>query len=788
MNLEQIVEQTLRQGVYPAELQHRYLSARPAEWRDLPGDLHPNLRAALSCRGVHRLYRHQAEAYTAAMAGQHLVVVTPTASGKTLCYNLPILQRMLCAPDATRSLYLYPTKALAQDQQAELGLLVAAAGSDLQCSTYDGDTPTDRRAAIRQSGHLVLTNPDMLHAAILPHHARWVRLFEHLRFVVIDEVHTYRGVFGSHLANVLRRLRRIAAFYGSDPVFLCTSATIANPRELAENLTGHPMLQIDRNGAPAGPRHFFFYNPPLVHPALGVRKSPVAESVFWAERLLSNDVPTIVFGRGRLQVELLLTHLRGALGSRGDRVHGYRGGYLPSERRAIERGLRAGTVTGVVSTNALELGVDIGSLQAAVLCGYPGSIASTWQQAGRAGRRLDPSLVVFVAGNDPLEQFLVRYPEFIIDQSPESGLINPENLYVLMNQLKCAAFELPFGDRESFGPGPTGSMLAFLAEEGILRKAGTEYHWMADHFPANDLSLRGTEENVVIIDRTGPPRVIGEIDAFGAMLMVHEEAIYLHEGTSYQVEVLDLAEKKAFVRHVDADYYTDADLATDLRVLDVLDGEGPASGQAPPGAAAGADPVLAGLVRSPEAAPEVASAAEATPLFPGRAWGEVLVTARATVFKKIRLETHENVGWGKIHLPERNLHTTAYWLSFPANLEAELGRQGLAAALVGVAHAIGGLAPLFVLCDPRDLRTVAQVKSPWNGLPTVFLWETAPGGVGLAEKLYEAHGELVRAAATDIADCACAQGCPACVGPPGPGDLARKVAALRALASLIPGA
>ncbi len=762
MNLDQMVEQTLRQGVHPAELIHRHLPPRPAIWREFPSDLHPALASALESRGISRLYSHQEAAFSAARSGQHFVVVTPTASGKTLCYNLPVLQRLLVDPEA-RALYLYPTKALAQDQQAELRGLLQASGSPALCSTYDGDTPADRRSAIRQAGHLVLTNPDMLHAAILPHHARWVRLFENLRFIVIDEVHSYRGVFGSHLANVLRRLDRIAAFYGSSPLYACTSATILNPRQLAEELAGHSMALIDQNGAPSGSRHFFFYNPPIIDAAAGLRRSQLGESVSWARRLVTNDVPTIIFAKGRLQVELILTYLQRSLGSKANNVRGYRGGYLPNERRDIEAALRAGRITAVVSTNALELGVDIGSLDAAVLVGYPGSIASTWQQAGRAGRRLGSSLTIFVAGNDPLEQFLVRHPSYLLDQSPEAALINPENIYVLMNQLKCAAFELPFRDEDTFGPGPTQQMLAFLAEEGILRRAGGRYHWMVDHFPANDVSLRGTEENVVIVDRTGPPRVIGEVDLWSAMLTVYEEAIYLHEGTAYQVEHLDYSEKKAFVREVDADYYTDADLAVDLRVLDVLNGSGAAQGPPPDIAAAGREPVLAGL-RVGGSTPSVETPSPPDAALPGRAWGEVLITARATVFKKIRFETHENVGWGKIHLPERSLQTTAYWFCFPAELEQTMGREALGTALVGVAHALGSLAPLFVLCDPRDLHALAQVRAPFTAAPTIFLWETTPAGVGLAEKLYTTHDELLVTARDRIAHCSCAAGCPACVG------------------------
>lgn len=781
MNLDQFVDRVLRDGVAPAEMSHHLLPARPARTRPLP-DLHPRLAEVLSRRGIRELYTHQVQAFEQARAGADWVVVTPTASGKTLCYNLPVLDALL-REGSGRALYLFPTKALAQDQRAELTDLLEALGHPGTCYTYDGDTPPDTRAAVREAGHIVITNPDMLHTGILPHHARWVRLFENLKFVVVDELHTYRGVFGSHLANVLRRLQRLAAFYGSHPIFLCASATIKNPRELAEGLLGRPVALIDDNGAPSGVRHFLFYNPPVINVALGVRRSGMGEAAAWARRLLHNEISTIVFARSRLQTELILTALHRGLDPRlASRVRGYRGGYLPRERRAVERGLRDGSVAGVVSTNALELGIDIGALQAAVLCGYPGSVASTWQQAGRAGRRREASLVVFVAGNSPLDQFLVTHPEYLLEQAPEAAFIHPENLFVLMDHLKCAAFELPFRPGDAFGTGPTADMLAFLAEERVLRPAGGAYHWMADHFPANDVSLRGGDGNVVIIDRSfgGAPRVIGEVDQWAAMLTVYEEAIYLHEGVQYQVETYDEAEKKAYVREVSVDYYTDADLAVHLKVLDVLRADGEASPSGPGQEALGREPALA-AIQGPSPSPPAAdddsaadTAAFASPAGPSRwrpeaagarAWGEVLVTAKATVFKKIKLETNENLGWGKIHLPEREMHTTAYWSTFPSGLEAALGREALGGGLAGVARALGALAPLHLLCDPADVHALPQVRAPFTGLPTIFLWEAHAGGVGLAEKAFAAHTDLLRAAAERITGCTCAAGCPSCVGP-----------------------
>ncbi|MBX5476865.1 MAG: DEAD/DEAH box helicase [Clostridia bacterium] len=707
--------------------------ARPSPW---PEDMDPSLQAILRERGISALYSHQGEAWRWARMGRNVVVVTPTASGKTLCYNLPILQSLIEDPE-TRALYLFPTKALAQDQRADMQSWLDALGLPAKVHVYDGDTPPEERAAIRQAGQLVVTNPDMLHSGILPHHARWARLFRHLRFVVIDELHTYTGVFGSHVANVIRRLKRICAFYGASPIFICASATIANPHELAEALVEAPFEAVTESGAPQPERHVIFCNPPIVNERLGIRRNLLHEARDWAVRFLKNGVSTIVFARSRMNVELLLRYVRDALGQtapgRAPDVHGYRGGYLPDQRRRIEADLREGRASGVIATNALELGVDIGSLEAAVLAGYPGSVSSTWQQWGRAGRRQGPSCAVLIASSGPLDQFIVTHPEFFLSQPPEAARVNPDNLHILVSHVKCAAFELPFRPGEPFGATPVDEILEFLAEEGVLRRTGGRYYWMAESFPASEVSLRSADqENVVIIDQTRGRRVIGEVDRASAPLVVHEQAIYLHEGKQYQVEYLDYKERKAYVREVDVDYYTDADLAVDLRVLRVMAGDEPT---APQGAAAAA---------------------------PGRAWGEVAITQRATLFKKVRLHTHENVGWGKIALPEDTHHTTAYWVTFPH--QAGWTPERLEGALSGAAYALRHLAPLYLLCSVSDLGAVPQVRSPFTGVPTVFLYDRVPGGVGLAEKLYASHRELLADAARRVAECPCADGCPSCIG------------------------
>ncbi|MCA9772532.1 MAG: DEAD/DEAH box helicase, partial [Myxococcales bacterium] len=511
------------------------LPAREAVTAPLPADLDPRLARALAERGITRLYSHQAEALGAVRRGESVTVVTPTASGKTLCFNLPVMERILREP-GTRALYLFPTKALAQDQMHELHELITATGEDVKTFTYDGDTPDDARRAIRQMAHVVITNPDMLHSGILPHHTKWVRLFENLRYVVVDELHTYRGVFGSHVANVLRRLRRVARFYGADPQFICCSATIANPRELAEGLTGTAMTLIDQSGAPQGAKTVIFYNPPVRNRELGIRESYRKATERFGERFLENGISTIVFAMSRLNVEILTKYLQEKVRRLGKRVEGYRGGYLPNVRREIERGLREGKIDGVVSTNALELGVDIGSLDACVIAGYPGTIASTWQQAGRAGRRRGRSVVVLVARSMPLDQYVVEHPEYFFEATPEQGLINPDNLLILVSHLKCAAFELPFEEGEPFGDVPAEAVadaLGFLEDHRVVHAAPNGlgkkvWHWSTDAYPANHVSLRSVGwDNFVVIDLE-TDHTIAEMDWRSTHTMLHEQAIYQH--------------------------------------------------------------------------------------------------------------------------------------------------------------------------------------------------------------------------------------------------------------------
>src|SRR6266446_1862070 len=663
----------------------RHFPAREAQWADFPPWVNAGLASAYAAKGIRRLYTHQAAAAEAVHAGKNVVIVTPTASGKTLCYNLPVLNAVLENSDS-RALYLFPTKALAQDQLAELYDLNQRLENCFGVFTYDGDTPSDARKAIREKGHIVLTNPDMLHTGILPHHTKWTRLFENLQYIVIDELHSYRGVFGSHLCNVLRRLQRIARFYGSDPQFICCSATIANPGELAERLIEEDVEVLNANGAPAGEKTFVFYNPPVMNRALGIRRSYINESSRVAQEFLKHDLQTMVFANSRLHTEILLTYLQQAnphFPGTPETIRGYRGGYLPHERREIERGLREGRIRGVVSTSALELGIDVGSLDATVMAGYPGTIAATWQRAGRAGRRSMSSCAVMVASSAPLDQFIVRHPDYFFGNTPEHAYIQPDNLEILVNHLKCAAFELPIAPEDKFGEADTQDLCARLADAGYLHRTGEHYHWTQQAYPADTVSLRSvTSDNFIIIDVTGQPEVIGEVDFPSALTTVHEKAIYLHGGEQYHVEHLDFKERKAYVKKVDVDYYTDAVRYTQVRTLEIADS-----------------------ARAREERPEIPAA---------RSHGDVLVRSQVVGFKKIKFFTNENIGAGKLELPENEMHTTSYWLTLERALVESLPfaiseRQS---GMFGLLHAMESVAMLLLMCDGRDLGTAIGERPP----------------------------------------------------------------------------
>ncbi|MFQ6037197.1 MAG: DEAD/DEAH box helicase [Candidatus Aminicenantales bacterium] len=732
----------------------KHIPAREGRTREYPQDIHPALVEALKEKGFQRLYTHQYESYELLKNGKNIVVVTPTASGKTLCYNLPVLDAMLKIP-SSRAIYLFPTKALSQDQQAELNETIRLLPEEIRIFTYDGDTPQDARKAIRARGHIILTNPDMLHTGILPHHTKWLKLFENLKYVVIDELHNYRGIFGSHLANVLRRLKRIARFYGSKPQFILSTATIANPLEMAEKMIEEPVTLIDKNGAPQGEKYFIFYNPPVVNRYLGIRRSYVNESRRVARIFLENDLQTIVFAQSRLITEVLLTYLKEdiekAIHQEG-LIRGYRGGYLPLKRREIEKSLREGKIRGVVSTNALELGIDIGSLDVAVLAGYPGTIASTWQRAGRAGRKSGKSAAVLVATSSPLDQFIVNYPDYFFSKSPEHALINPDNLSILISHIECAAFELPFVDGEKFGTVDIGEILEFLEEEKLVHHSKDKWFWTSDAYPADGVSLRSiTSDNFVVVDTTEKPRAIAEVDFSSALTSLHPKAIYMCEGDQYFVENLDFDQRRAYVRKTDVDYYTDAIDYTKIKILDVF---------------------------QKKTLPKCRLS-----------HGEVHVATQVVGFKKIKFHTMENVGSGDLSLPQNEMHTTAYWLTIPSPLfhalpfEPEERINGL----FGLAYCMHHVAPLFMMCDihdvgvsigdnatgkslpPREIPSVAAEEgyegSEVDFEPNIFIYDNFPGGIGLSPSLFDLEAELLDRCRKTIQACPCNEGCPSCVGP-----------------------
>ena len=732
---------------------------RAGNYAPLPRDLPAALAEALKTRGIDQLYSHQSEAWHAVREGKDVVIVTPTASGKSLCYTLPVIAGAMSRQ--AKALYLFPTKALAQDQVAELLELNRAGKLGLKAFTFDGDTPGDARQAIRLHGDIVVSNPDMLHQAILPHHTKWAQFFENLQYVVIDEIHTYRGVFGSHVANALRRLRRICQFYGANPQFILCSATIGNPQAHAEMLIGREVTAITESGAPTGDKHVLLWNPPVVNPDLGLRASARSQSNRIARLAIRAGLKTLVFAQSRTMVEVLTKYLKDVFDHdprKPARIRAYRGGYLPTERRDAEKAMREGSIDGIVSTSALELGVDIGSLDVVVLNGYPGSVAATWQRLGRAGRRQKPSLGVLVASSQPLDQYLIRHPEFFSDASPEHARIHPDQPLILLDHIRCAAFELAFMRGELFGSVDAEPYLEVLGESDVLHQENGRWEWIADSYPANAVSLRSVADgNFVVVDRSeGRQTIIAEVDYSAAALTLYEGAIHMIQATPYQVEKLDWEGRKAYVTRTHVDYYTDAIDYTKLKVLEQFD-------DAP-----------AGDGRSRH--------------------GEVHVVRRVSGYKKIRYYTHENIGYGPVNLPDQELHTTAAWWQLPQQaLEREFkSRQDALDGFLGAAYALHVVATVAVMAEARDLqKAVGSGDGAWFAVadshgrgqiriddgslsapesasvftPTVFLYDNFPGGVGLSEPLWRRQAELLARARELVAACDCSAGCPACVGP-----------------------
>jgi DEAD/DEAH box helicase domain-containing protein len=824
---------------------------RTAKIRPYPVDFPVELAEALRARGIASLYSHQAAAWTLARRGENVALATGTASGKTLGYNLPVLANLIENAEA-RALYLFPTKALTQDQQAALGNMLSGIRQNthqlpaIAPTIYDGDTPQSHRATIRRNSRIIFTNPDMLHTGILPHHTNWADFFRSLNFVVIDEMHTYRGVFGSHVANVIRRLKRVAAFYGAHPQFLLTSATIGNPAELAERLIEMPVALVDEDGSGRGERHFLVYNPPVVDEALGLRKSSVQESVRLAQDLLNNQVQSVVFARSRRSVEILLKYLQESPssqsplligeGRRVDEIRGYRSGYLPSQRREIEKGLRDGSVKLVVATNALELGIDIGGLGAALLVGYPGTIASVYQQSGRAGRGDEPAVSMLIATASPLDQFLAHHPEYFFSRSPEKALVNPDHLLILLNHLRCAMFELPFQKGETYGGQPVDEFLDFLVTSQESHLSDDQYFWMADDYPAAGVSLRSASpENIILhTDDGGQPRTIGEIDLESAPWMVHPHAVYLHEGQQYFVQELDFKTNAATLIPVALDYFTEPLRETSVTLLNQLD-----------------------IVTNPAA---------------DKAYGELQVTTQVKGFRKRTWMTGDNLGEEPLDLPPSELQTTGYWIAISDMTVQALAKEGLwtnapndygpgwpkirdrvrardgyrcqvcglvesggrqhdvhhkipfrqfrdetgrilreranqldnlvtlcpechkkaeqnvrmRSGLAGLATVLGQLAPLFLMCDAGDLGVHYDPQAAFaDGLPAVVLFDQVPAGIGFSQKLFEIHDELVGRAIELVMECPCEDGCPSCVGPAGENGVGGKKETLEILRKLV---
>src|SRR5215212_9075898 len=837
----------------------RTLPPRPAQTHPFPEDLPASVKQTLIAAGIHSLYSHQFEAWTHSRTGKNIILSTGTASGKTLSYNLPVFASLYQEPNA-RALYLFPTKALAQDQFSNLqsfnSSLTPDAWTPLHAPSgraavtpaiYDGDTPASARSAIRKNARIVLSNPDMLHTGILPHHTNWSDFFTHLRFVIIDEAHTYRGVFGSHVANVIRRLKRVANFYGANPQFILASATIGNPKELAERLIEEPVHLIDNDGSGRGPRHFIIYNPPITDEALGLRKSSLLEGVRLAQDLINSNVQSVVFARSRRSVEIILRYVQGdltpdsspesplidykSLPSPQSMIRGYRSGYLPTQRREIEKGLREGTIKTVVATNALELGIDIGGLGAAILVGYPGTVASARQQAGRAGRGLESAAAIMVASASPLDQFLAHHPEYFFERSPEQALVNPDHLLILLEHLRCAIFELPFQKGDGFGALSAETVdeyLQFLLSNDEAHLSNEKYYWMADQYPAGNISLRSASPQGVVLQTTleDRPLTIGTVDGESALWMVHPGAIYLHEAQSFFVMDLNLEEHVAYLKRVESDYYTEPLQGTEVTVLSESANEG---------------------VRGAE-----------------KKWGELQVTTQVTGFRKRRWYTHENLGEEPLDLPPTDLMTTGYWVSLSEETLAHLREAGLwtndpnnygpdwmrirdrvrardkytcqvcgavetnrqhdvhhkipfrtftsyveanrldnlttlcpschhkveqnvrmKSGLSGLAYVLGNLAPLFLMCDAGDLGThVEPVENQTFGQPTVVLYDAIPAGIGFSQKLFEMHDELIARAFELVSECPCADGCPSCVGPGGENGYGGKQEALEILKGL----
>ena len=807
----------------------KIIPSRKAEFCPYPENLHPAIKIGLNKVGISALYAHQAKSYKLVQRGENITISTGTASGKTLCYNLPIIDHLL-NNEKSRALYLFPTKALAQDQLAVinklLDLVQDTGGSNdnspaILPLTYDGDTSPSSRLSIRKKSRLILSNPDMLHMGILPNHPKWASFFQGLRFIVIDEMHTYRGVFGSHVANVIRRAKRIANFYGGNPQYVLTSATIGNPQELAESLIEEPVIVIDEDGSERGEKHFLLYNPPVIDPELGVRTPMFQEILRLLEEVLTRGIQTIVFGRSRRSVEVMLSNIRDLAsnmnlmnGKTENSIRAYRSGYLPKQRREIEVGLRQGSVKTVIATTALELGIDIGQMEVAILAGYPGTIAGTWQQSGRAGRNQETSLAVLVASGNLVDQFLANKPDYFFGQKPEIALIDSNNLLILLDHLKCALYELPFDFNDTYGnlnPKATMDFLELLNIKGEAYKSGDKYFWMSDRNPAMSFSLRNvTSSRFLLQDISSTTKTtIGEIDGESVFWMVHPNAIYLHEGDKFLVNDLDLEQKVVRLQPIMVDYFTRPKEETEINILGSMSSES-----------------VVGATKS---------------------FGEISLTTQIVGYQIIKQGSLDLLGYRELSLPQSTLHTYAYWIminastvnrlrnvglwksernkygsswktqrekarerdkytcklcgkqesgtafhvhhknpfrKFTTHLEANVltnlitlcpvchrrveSRVRIRSSIAGLGYIIGNLVPLFVMCDTRDIGVIQDAKSSFNNEnPLIAIYDKIPGGIGFSHRLYNKHDDLLRDSLDLASNCKCMDGCPSCVGPGG---------------------
>lgn len=701
-----------------------------------PVDLNPKIKKALGQQGIHQLFCHQNSTYQAVRNGCNVCLVTPSASGKTLSYNLPIVQSLAESPDSS-AMYLFPTKALAHDQILTLKQFITDSSNDIPAYSFDGDSVQSSKTEIRNNGRIILTNPDMLHMGILPKHTQWKRFFTGLQFIVIDELHIYRGLFGSHLSNLIRRLRRIVKFYGREPQFVCCSATIGNPHELSYEITGDESILIENDGSPKGEKHFLMYNPPFNTGEGSIRPNVVDKASEVAFRLLKDRLKTIFFFRSRTNVELFGKYLRTRIEGSGNfdlykTVATYRGGYLPRERRNIEKGFRDGDLLCVASTNALELGIDVGELDASVIVGFPGTIASCWQQAGRAGRKGDISLAIFIASSAPIDQFIVRNPSYFFDKTPESGYVDRNNFQILFDHLRCSVFELPYSQCDNYGP-EVSDILSYLSGIRQIKRVDDKWYWSSDRYPAADVSLRSSTPNIVTIlnRKNGRKSVLGKMDFNSAKIYLHKDAIYIHDSKQYIVNQFDLESSSAEVTCSNYDYFTEPVVEVNIKVLNRIDDFEKKS-----------NIILC----------------------------DIVLVRRTIRFNKILYTTHDIVGSGTVDLPNDEIYTRSATIVFLpetclGKIYLEHSSNGALLIIDNLIYLFRNISPVFLMCDIGDIGVYGKTFDYEFRSPVIYIFDVVPGGVGIAFGFLEKQETILRACFHAVSSCICEYGCPSCIGP-----------------------